>query len=271
MQQDEARKRIRRWKRRAQSAKDQRLRNAIDLYHFAEAFFPNPKKVPVSEVGSSSGRAATPGPKYTGRARQLSEHEEMLDARIRKDILGPLARSVNQGGRTSDLDFKHPFNILQERDRLRSKAGLGLGHQVDSDMDYAQWNDSSRQSKSVFGDGTFGDSSAALEGLDAVLGKRQDLGDARPDQQEGGDASAAASPTLSNQTEIEERSRWLSSGVDLDFDAGGLSERELRVRDALFGTVRGSKPGLEVVRQRIRRRKQLMEDEEVSSGTSGTA
>lgn len=38
------------------------------------------------------------------------------------------------------------------------------------------------------------------------------------------------------------------------FDVGSLNEREGRVRDALFGTVRGTLPGLETLRDRIEKR-----------------
>ncbi|PWN42991.1 hypothetical protein IE81DRAFT_322914 [Ceraceosorus guamensis] len=272
----EEKKRLKRWKRRAQLTKDQKLRKAIDLYHLSESFFPNPKSKVESpssvegQVGgqgqSEAGSATRPSaPKYSGSSRQLSEHEEELDSRIRKDMLSPLTRSVNQGGRTSDLLFKTSLALLTEREARRTKAGSGFDPHVDPDMDYESWNGTSSsssggQSKSVFGDGSFGNSSEALASLDAVLGRssRSSTTDTSVSAQVEGSPTAIAA--FSNQAEIQERSKWLSSGVNLNFDAEELSERDLRVRDALFGTVRGSKPGLEVIRQRIRRRKQMMED-----------
>ncbi|CEH12371.1 hypothetical protein CBOM_00360 [Ceraceosorus bombacis] len=176
-------------------------------------------------------------------------------------MLSPLTRSVNQGGRASDLTFKNPLSLLNAREAIRARAGSRFDPHVDPDMDYESWDSSSGgHSKSVFGDGSFGNSSEALASLDAVLGRSSRSSTTDTSVSAQAEESPTAAAAFSNQAEIQERSKWLSSGVNLNFDAEELSERDLRVRDALFGTVRGSKPGLEVVRQRIRRRKQMMED-----------
>ena len=200
-----------RGKRQAQQKKDEELRRAVALYHLTPSFFPTPES----------------GPEYS----------EELDDAVTDSILGPFqgerdGRPFVQFATTNELMNQHAHAVRSGRSDTLGELDL---------------YDASRIRRMI----SMGDAAVQAD-ADAAAG----VAGGPPAAEELGDKERMDETLRMRQHFVNPPSGYTSRRTrdaavygDL-YSNEEMSTRSAQVRDALFGTVAGELPGLEIVRER---------------------
>lgn len=214
--------------------KDRNLRHAIDLYHLTDYFFPT-SALPLSD---SNGGA---GAKSSDSAQSIALDEE-IDFHIRKSILGKTTTQSPENSVDAAVEMRGSHTTLTKRFN-NDEEQFGSA--------YASSNAGNQTAESLF-----------------PLSKQQS-------SRTTSDVHAPLPPVDDQeavQRYIAEMARKTAAkGIREmgDPDLESLDSRGSQVRDALFGTVRGSLPGLEVLRERVKEREGSKRADEGADRTEG--
>lgn len=217
----------------------QKLRNAIDLYHISAAFYP-------SDPYSKASKSNAP---WVPTKANANDEKTALDDRIVQDVLSPVYMKLQTGGQYSTTFFSTPATLIAQAERLSQEARtLGStaasGSSAPASPDVAAGLFSSLDTFST----SSSDKSTNVAYDPYATGE---LSVARVDE-----ATLRHVRDLAKQLAAQRSTGAPQRGAPdaKVFDVASLNEREGRVRDALFGTVRGTLPGLETLRARILKR-----------------
>ncbi|KAN0064194.1 hypothetical protein ACQY0O_003361 [Thecaphora frezii] len=233
--------------------KDDILRRAIEMYHLTPHFLPTPDR--IGAVASSSSKSTN--------LVSDAEYEAALDSEICSSIL-----NANASARNLPIIVPRGLNEFSRDISNRAASTPSFGSTSDATMqqtrDIQAWGSDLTQStfptrkerdaaaaakkKAGKSDARSSSNAATLEAFtDADLEMYQ-----RRHSHGGASADAARHSGAERMSHLNR----IIPGNNQWYKNQGLDSRSARVRDAIFGTVNGELPGLEVVRERIAKIKQ---------------
>lgn len=213
--------------------KDANLRHAINLYHLTDFFFPTNN---VSEQQGKHGNRSGAGGS-AGSEEGMSSFDKELDSHIRFSLMGASTSTSVRSNMDGYVELKGAYPVLAKKTK-------------DDEMAFG----------SVFGS-TMGPVSEAS----AVNALREE--NSRPPRLE----PQSPLPSIDDKEAVQ---RYIAETARRSAAVGGFADtrpgddmdvRGAQVRDALFGTVNGVRPGLEAVRERMREKKERAKKEEVAT------
>ncbi|GAC94995.1 hypothetical protein PHSY_002568 [Pseudozyma hubeiensis SY62] len=243
--------------RRQKRKKDDILRKAVEMYHLTPSFLPSPQQ---SSLATSAGQSS---------ASASASWESALDNTIYSSILNTdsvsrrspnlvprglsefsreqsqRAASVPAFGNTEELASSRAKDIHSFASDLTSTTFLTRREREAAAADLS----SAKRSQPNKGAASSQQNNAA--GLDHFTDADIAMYQRRHDHAAGaGSSSGLDSSRYSGAERLTHLDRITPGGNEW-YRSQGLDTRSARVRDAIFGTVNGELPGLEVIRERI--------------------
>lgn len=262
---------------------DSLLRSAISLYHLAPSFYPVTSTSSTSKPASSSPTSST----------QLSLS---LTSRVNSDILSRFlqtrstsAISYKDANNLNSGNFKFNFpslsqsqNAYDRQKRSTVKDGFTVGSTANNSNKFNQNHDfyemfpmsktPSTSTSSATNSSSTSSSSSTPSPLPSstsqLLRTRQQF----PTRNILTSSPVSSNPQiriLTSQTLVPgSHSINVSGSAGNGLGLNNLDERGSRIRDALFGTISGGLPGLEIVRERKEKRERRKRQEEMEGTQS---
>lgn len=243
----------------AEKKRDDNLRQAINLYHLSDTFFPTKAQISnealqtqLSSTSGISGTSSDSDQTINVPKNKKQQLDDTLDSHIRTSIMGLTTPTSSHSNLDSSVEFMLPHQALASKiktDEIAFGSGLAEPYKEMSTASMERLSTElfppqpkrQRQSNGLNSFSSEPMSLPPVEDKEAV--KRYIAENIR--------RKSLASRTASGTS---------SSGTDI------LDVRGAQVRDALYGTVGIKRPGLEVLRDRILVRKLEQKRSDRASG-----
>jgi hypothetical protein len=210
--------------------KDDKLRHAINLYQMTEWFFPTTAGDSATASSSLLSPSAVPKKASTKKENQKDDLDEVLDDHIRSSILGSGTSASVSENFNKPVAMRNAYSALSDnaqRDRNQYSSIFESNSSSDEEPDTGLltaiwpakgpiWSSFAR---------TEGETLPPIEDKEAV--------------------EKYVANTVKRAKAIASQDRTRPSSLDI---------RGAQVMDALYGTVAGNLPGLEVLKERVRER-----------------